>query len=331
MGAEQPRESRHRLAPGPIAPFDGAPGVWLRCALHAHTTNSDGWLAPAVLRRYHAVAGYDVLAVTDHDQFTPPPEGRDDMLLLGASELSLRAPASGGPLHVLAIGVTQMPAVTRGMSLPEAARAIRAAGGLAFVAHPVWSGLRTEELDDFTDIAGVEVFNAGCEVEQGRGHADAHWDIWLSKGHRLGGIATDDLHTPGFESFLGWTMVHAREKRREAVLEALATGRYYATAGPRILALESDGERLTVATTPAVSIACIGEAPVGTRVNAGRMHPTGFATRRRTPDGQIREGAADGELLTGATFDAMPGTRYLRVVLTDVAGRMAWSNPIWLR
>lgn len=104
------------LPVGEIAPFDGAPGVWLRCALHTHTTNSDGWLPPAMLRRYHGTAGYDVLAITDHDQFTKPPEGQDDMLLIGGAELSLRAPASRGPLHVLAIGVTEMPESSRGMS-----------------------------------------------------------------------------------------------------------------------------------------------------------------------------------------------------------------------
>lgn len=331
MGTDRERNSRNPLPVGSIAPFDDAPGVWLRCALHTHTTNSDGWLPPAMLRRYHATAGYDVLAITDHDQFTPPPTGRDDLLLLGGAELSLVAPASGGPLHVLALGITDMPArdPDREISLTDAAQAIRAQGGLPFVAHPVWSGLRTEELDDFAGVAGIEIFNAGCEVEQGRGHANAHWDVWLAKGYRLGGIATDDLHTPGFESFLGWTMVHAGEKSRDAVLAALERGHFYATAGPRVLGLDSDGHRLTVQTTPVRSIACLGQAPFGTQVNAGRMHPTVHAERRRTADGQMREGAIDGDLLTGATFDWMPGVRFLRLVLTDVAGRMAWTNPIW--
>lgn len=329
MGVEQQADTSHRLPSGQVAPFDGAPGVWLRCALHTHTTNSDGWLSPAMLRRYHATAGYDVLAITDHDQFTAPPDGHDEMLLIGGAELSLRAPASGGPLHVLAIGVTAMPAATREMSLPAAAHAIRAAGGVPFVAHPVWSGLRTEELDDFTGVAGIEIYNASCEVEQGRGHANAHWDVWLAKGHRLGGLATDDLHTPGFESFLGWTMVHARERSRAALLEALEQGRYYASAGPRILGLTSDGCRLTVQTTPVRAIACLAQPALGTQLNAGRMNPSVHARRLPTPDGQMREGAIDGDQLTGATFDWMPGSRFLRIVLTDAAGRMAWTNPLW--
>jgi hypothetical protein len=295
--------------------------------LHAHTTESDGWLTPTMLRRYHAIAGFDVLAITDHDRFTPAPEGDDDLLLLGGVELSLKAPASGGPLHVLGLGVTDLPAVTPDVPLVEAAKAIRATGGLAFVAHPVWSGLRTEELDSFEGVTGIEIFNAGCEVEEGRGHANAHWDIWLSKGHRLTAIATDDLHTPGFESFLGWTMVHAREKSRLAVLDALRDGRFYATTGPRITALESDGHRLTIRTTPARSIAFLAQPPFGTQLNAGRLQPSHYARRLPTTDGQTVEGQIDNDLLSGATVAWLPGIRYLRIVVTDDRGRMAWTNP----
>src|SRR5918994_464410 len=314
---------------GAVAPFDDQPGMWLRCALHAHTTESDGWLSPKMLRRYHAIKGYDVLAITDHDRFTSAPEGDDDLLLLGGVELSLKAPSSGGPLDVLGLGVTELPQVSRTAALPEAARAIRAAGGLAFVAHPVWSGLQTEELDDFDDVAGMEIFNAGCEVEQGRGHAHAHWDVWLSKGRRLVGIATDDLHTPGFESFFAWTMVHAREKSGDAVLDALRTGRCYATAGPRITALGGDGHRLTIRTTPVRSIAFLAQPPMGTALNAGRLEPSHYARRLPTADGQTVEGQIDGDFLTGATVAWLPGLRYLRIVITDEQGRTAWTNPLW--
>src|SRR5918911_13529 len=48
-----------------MSPFDD-PGEWLRCAFHAHTTNSDGELSPELLVRHYEWAGYDVLATTDH-------------------------------------------------------------------------------------------------------------------------------------------------------------------------------------------------------------------------------------------------------------------------
>lgn len=321
---------------GAIAPWDGVEGVWLRCQLHAHTTESDGWLSPPMLRRYHALAGYDVLAITDHDRLTeiPPPHrgfGDDDnLLVLGGTELSLTAPRSGGPLHVLGIGVTALPEVARSATLAEAAGAIRAAGGLAYVAHPWWSGLRTEEIADFTGVTGIEVYNAGCEVEQGRGGSEAHWDVWLAAGHRLTGIAADDLHTPGWESFRAWTLVHARERTREAVLEALAAGRAYATSGPRIQELRWDEASLTVRCTPARAITVLAQPPFGTRVNAGHHALAHFGRRLRTADGQEAEGTIEGDLLTGAFFPPAPGLRYFRVVVTDEHGRQAWTNPVWI-
>ena len=205
--------------------------------------------------------------------------------------------------------------------------------GLAYVAHPWWSGHRADELGDFSGVTGVEVFNAGCETEQGRGNSEAQWDLWLSAGHRLTAIAADDLHTPGFESFRAWTMVHAADRTREAVLAALEAGRSYATTGPRISTIAVDGEALRVRSTPARSITVLAQPPYGARVNAGRHEIAFFGSRLATADGHGGEGIIEGDWLTGADFPQLAGAaglRYLRVVVTDPQGRQAWSNPIWL-
>ena len=314
---------------GAIAPFDGQPGLWLRCAFHVHTTESDGWLTPEVQRRYHAWGGYDVLAITDHDRMTGEPTGADDLVVIGGTELSLTAPKSGGPLHLLGIGITAQPAVGREATLAEAARAVRAVGGLPFLAHPVWSGLRTDEVDGIEECAGIEIYNASCEVEQDRAHADAQTDIWLAMGHRLNLIATDDTHYPGYDAFRGWTMVHAATRTREAVIAALTGGTFYASSGPRITGLSLTDGVLTVATTPVRSITALANPPHGAQVRAG-FHELDYHGRRiRTADGQAIEGITDGEYLTGAVFPWESSARYVRIMVTDDRGRRAWTNPIW--
>jgi hypothetical protein len=75
-----------------IAPFDDRPGQWL------HTTASDGWLAPHNQRRYHDWGGCDVLAITDHDMHTPEPDGDEDLVILGGTELSLISPKTDGSM-----------------------------------------------------------------------------------------------------------------------------------------------------------------------------------------------------------------------------------------
>lgn len=313
-----------------IAPFDNQPGAWLRCAFHVHTTNSDGWLQPHKQRDYHVWGGYDVLVITDHDSFTAEPDGIDDLLVIGGTELSLTAPKSGGPLHVLGIGVTGTVPVDGDATLLEAATAVRELGGLPFLAHPVWSGLRTDEVEGIEVCAGVEIYNASSHQEQSRGHNDAHTDVWLSMGHHLHLIATDDSHYPGYDAFRAWVQVHAAERTREAVLAALARGHFYSTCGPRILQLSLDGDLLTVHTTPVRSIAALGNPPHGGQVSAGHHALTYRGERLRTADGQAWEGIVDGDLLTGARFPIRPGMRYVRVVLMDDRGRHAWSNPVWL-
>lgn len=317
---------------GSISPF-GDEGVWLRCSLHAHTTMSDGMLDPYMLRRYYAMGGFDVLAITDHDQLTPAPDREDDeapIVLLPGVEISLRAPVSGGPLHVVVLGVRAMPQVTRGSTLAEAVAAVNAVGGVSIVAHPWWSGLLPDELGDLSGVLAVEVYNDGCEIEQGRGNSAQYWDMLLARGVRVAAIATDDHHQPGFNAFRGWTMVRAAERSADAVMAALRAGAFYSSSGPVIRDLRFEDCGLVVETSPATSIALVGQPPYGARVNAG---PHGLSERglaRRRESG-LPEGALDGELLTSVRFEPMPGLRnhYLRVEVTDERGRMAWANPVW--
>ena len=82
-------------------------GEWLRCALHAHTTNSDGELAPRMLVKHYERAGYDVLAITDHWHRTEAPSGR--ALVVPGAELNCLLPGDCDG-HVLALGIEADPA-----------------------------------------------------------------------------------------------------------------------------------------------------------------------------------------------------------------------------
>src|SRR5712692_8782452 len=152
-------------------PFDES-GLWLRCALHAHTTNSDGEMAPDMLVRHYEWAGFDVLAITDHRVRTAEPS-TERLLVIPGSELNAQA---GGPehdAHVLALGIDVDPVVpdTEFGSLPDVVRWIGEHGGVAYLAHTYWSGLRTDQFEACDGLVGIEVYNPGCELEVGRGNA----------------------------------------------------------------------------------------------------------------------------------------------------------------
>jgi hypothetical protein len=81
-----------------------ADGVWLRCCLHAHTTNSDGELALSALTEHYERTGFDAIAITDHHVRTVEPS-RDRLLTIPGTELDARLGDGSPRAHVLALGV----------------------------------------------------------------------------------------------------------------------------------------------------------------------------------------------------------------------------------
>lgn len=295
-----------------------AEGEWLRCALHAHTTSSDGELAPDLLAAHYARAGYDVLAITDHWRWTTA--SHDGLLVLASAELNCMLPSARDG-HVLAFGIEADPAglAAEYADLARTADWIEQNGGVAYLAHPYWTGAVGVELP--ANVYGIEVYNGGCELEVGRGYAGAHWDELLESGARCLAIATDDSHHPGFDSDLGWTWIRAVERSREAVLEALRTGAFYSSCGPLLQRVEVAGERVEVVCGPARSVVLLAGRTLGAAAHAGRLP--------YCHHGRVLQRSDEG-WITRATLAVPPAARFLRLEVTDPAGRKAWTNPLWL-
>ncbi len=300
-------------------PFEGD-GVWLRCALHAHTTNSDGELAPDMLVRHYEWAGYDVLAITDHWVRTEERSTRK-LLVIPSTELNATCGPSEDDAHVLALGVEADPEPPDSFApLQEVVDWIRANGGLPYLAHTYWSGLRTEQWEPCEGLLGIEVWNTGCELEIGRGDSSIHWDEALERGSPLQGLATDDSHHPGYDSGFAWTMVRAGERTQEAVLEALRAGRFYGSTGPSIESVEVDGNAVVVRSSPAQSVTLVSARHRGARANAGRLgYPNGSTILERDSAG----------LITACRLEKPPLAPFGRVVVSDTAFKRAWTNPLW--
>jgi hypothetical protein len=302
-----------------VTPFEGD-GLWLRCALHAHTTNSDGELAPDLLVRHFEWAGYDVLAITDHWVRTEERSTRK-LLVIPSAELNATCGSSEDDAHVLALGIEADPEPPDSFApLQEVVDWIRANGGLPYLAHTYWSGLRTEQWERCEGLLGIEVWNTGCELEIGRGDASIHWDEALERGASLQGLATDDSHHPGYDSGFAWTMVRAAERSQAAVLEALRAGSFYGSTGPTIESVEVDGNAVVVRSSPAQSVTLVSARHRGARANAGRLgYPNGSTILERDAAG----------LITACRLEKPPLAPFGRVVVSDTASKRAWTNPLW--
>ena len=300
-----------------MSPFQ-ADGDWLRCALHAHTTNSDGEMAPDMLVRHYDWAGFDVLAITDHWVRTVE---RSTRTLLVIPSTELNAVAAGHDAHVLALGVQSDPEPPDEFDpLPDVVAWINENAGVPFLAHTYWSGLRTSDWEGCPGLAGIEVWNTGCELEIGRGDSSLHWDEALEAGHALSALATDDSHHPGYDSGFAWTMVRAAEKSADAVLDALRRGDFYGSCGPEIHDVELDGDAVVVRCSPAASVTLVSSRYRGARANAGRLgYPNASSILERDSSGAI----------TACRLEKPTLAPYGRIEVADAAGRRAWTNPLW--
>ncbi|MGA8217339.1 MAG: CehA/McbA family metallohydrolase [Solirubrobacterales bacterium] len=111
----------------------------MRCAIHMHTTYSDGTATIPELLDVAQRIGIDALLITDHDSIEARRDGwegwHDGVLCVIGLEVS---PRDG---HLLAFGVGEEIA-HRGLSEPEICAAVDAAGGISFAAHPFSEGSR---------------------------------------------------------------------------------------------------------------------------------------------------------------------------------------------
>jgi hypothetical protein len=291
---------------------------WFRGNLHTHTTNSDGDSPPEVVAAWYRDAGYDFLALTDHDLLTRPEDVRHaagGMLLIPGEELT------SGDAHVNGLGIPDTLPPRFGATVRETLQldidAIRATGGVPSVNHPnfAWAA-SPADLARLEGLTLFEVYNGGPDVNNGgrpgRPGMDEAWDIVLTMGRRLFGVATDDAHhfrswgRPYSNPGRGWVVIRARRCEEAELLRNLEAGDFYATTGVELEDLGADAQAISV------DIAARGD----------QHHTTRFVGR----GGQLLEvvhGPSPRYRITGHEG-------YIRARIDDSDGLTAWTQPHFL-
>ncbi len=288
------------------SPFS-LPGHWYKGNLHTHTTQSDGRRSPEEALAWYREQGYDFCALSDHWVLTPGGSDGAGLVSLAAAELN------GDGYHLLTLGLSEIPSRRLEHEPQAVIDAVKAQGGLAYIAHPYWTGRPSSEIAALRGLDGIEVYNSVCEVSKGTGHGRVHWDDCLSAGLRLTGLAVDDTHWGLEEAGGGWVMVRAPEPTEAALLAALAAGHFYASAGPAILDLriggaEADAPVLEVVCSPCAEILFYTCGPRGRRV-----------------------AAEPGASVCRASLPLQREQVFVRVECRDAQGRCAWTNPVYLQ
>jgi hypothetical protein len=302
---------------------------WYKGNTHAHTLNSDGDSTPDDLVRWYREQRYHFLVVTDHNFVTSieslnalhGADGR--FLVMRGEEVTDRAGEK--PIHVNAIN---LPA-NRGVVAPQGGTspadvlqrdvdAIRAAGAVPHVNHPNFGwALTAADLRALRNCRLMEIFNGHPQVNNvgggGMPGMEAMWDVLLTNGQQMFGVATDDTHElkrpwskdaarPG----QGWVMVRAARLAPDAIVEALERGDFYASTGVQLADVQATSRSLTLVVKESGS----------TRSRVQFIGKGGQVLKEVTTSSAVYEFAGD--------------EAYVRAKVIDSNGLAAWTQPVFI-
>lgn len=294
--------------------------VWLKGNIHSHSCMSDGELTPEAMKEAYKSHGYDFLAVTDHDFYTDTRHlTEDEFTMIQGFELWSNA-SKDQDIHVQFLWADSLEGIhpDTPVHLPERtgktaipfAYQMREKGAYVMLNHPHWSMLTSMEVEDENPYHAVEVINYGTEWLENTGDGSVFWSEMLHRGVRLWGGGSDDNHNHNpldsmySDSFGGFTIVKARDRSPEAIMEAMFQGSFYTSTGPEIYDFYVEGDEVHVVCSPCERIFLCGDHRCYQR-KLGR-HVTEFITKLKGKE------------------------KLVRAEVMDAAGRSAYANPIFL-
>ena len=288
-------------------------GVWLKGNIHSHSSVSDGLFTPKELAELYASHGYAFLSMTDHNVLVAHSElPEEEIILLTGLEHDIEYSADKCT-HVVgnsAAGKNTTDYLckrysSRELTDQQLVDLMRGDGQFVSLAHPVWSRMEVEEILGLENIHAIEVFNNGTEHLCHGGNAEVWWDMLLRRGKKVFATAVDDVHVAD-DLFGGWVWVKAADRSREAIMEALFNGAFYASTGPVIHDFGVEDGQAYVSCSDCREIHFVTYPPRG--------------------DSFFAE---EGVCLNEGTHTLTGREAYVRAVCVDSQGRWAWSNPIF--
>lgn len=300
---------------------------WFRGNTHAHTTRSDGDSSPDEVVEWFRGHGYDFVCVTDHFVAPEPgfAESRSDGKFLVIPGQELTTLVDEIPVHVSALGtevaIPEPEGSEVGDVLEGMVRLARKKTEVVSVNHPnFYAAFTAEEMMNIPDPFLLEIFNGHPQVFNdgwpGRPSVEAMWDVLLTSGKNVYGVACDDSHhyrpdvrrpahscaAPG----LGWVWVKAQNLTMPEILDSLLHGRFYASTGVELSEVGVVGGEYRVKTAPGMP-ACQFQF----------VGPDGAILSEETGD--------------SAGFNLEEVTGYVRSRVVGEQGKMAWTQPVFPR
>jgi len=299
---------------------------WYKGNTHAHTIKSDGASTPENVAKWYRDHGYNFLFITDHEMLTPVDELNKLFGAPGEFSVFIGQEVTDylnkKPYHVNGLGVSSVIKPNRGTTIVQNVQlnidSVRKAGGVPQVNHPNFGwALEAEQIAQLKNVNLLEIFNGHPLVNNlgggGSMSVEQMWDVVLSSGKLIFGIASDDVHTvedPGNPKVPtpghGWVMVNAPELSQRAVMDALDRGDFYSSTGVELESYAVDKNAVVIAVKKErwskYNIRFIGRG--------GKMLAESFESP--------------------ATYKIKGNEGYIRVKVIESNGKAAWTQPLMI-
>ena len=241
---------------------------WFKGNTHTHTLESDGDSSPEDVATWYRNHGYHFLVLSDHNVITDPAQlahlTSPEFILIPGEEVS--SSYESHPVHVNGLNLRGLVDPRTGETLVVTIQnnvdAIRQVDGVPHINHPNYGwAFGAEELAQIENDRLLEIYNGAPAVhnEGGGGYPSLEeiWDVLLTGGKRIYGIAVDDAHhfqgefsadraNPG----RGWIAVRARSLHAPEVMRQLEAGQFYASTGVELSDVVTENDRLEVYVAP---------------------------------------------------------------------------------
>lgn len=297
---------------------------WYRGNTHSHTTESDGDSSPEYVARWYREHGYNFLVLSDHNVFTDPTQlshlTDSGFILIPGEELTSQY--EGLPVHVNGLNLPGLVDPRTGSTMVATIQsnvdAIREVEGVPHVNHPNFSwAFGAEELAQVENDRLLEIYNGHPTVhnEGGGGFPSVEeiWDMLLTGGKRIYGIAVDDAHhfrgefsvdraNPG----RGWISVRARSLDPVEIMRQLEAGQFYASSGVQLADVVAGGNRLEIHIAP-----------------RGNFR---YTTTFLGSGGRVLSVSS----LNPAVYTLQGGEGYVRAKVSNSRGEAAWVQPFFV-
>jgi len=289
---------------------------WYKGNTHCHSdtpgerlpAHGDG--PPEVSLQWYADHGYDFVALTDHNYFHERLEAPEGLLHIKSEEITTMR------YHVNGLGTKSYIRPAFGEDkvavYQHAVDETLAQGGVPVLNHP-YTPLGYAYPGDMKKIKRAHHFEV-YNMQPGNYNkfGEPLWDNLLTDGYVWYGVITDDAHMFAREKPLigdppgeGWIMVDAIECSQDKIVEAIRQGKFYSSTGVSVkqYKVTADAIQIWVDTDAPCAIEFIGD----------------YGKALHTETGTYGSYSVNGDEL------------YVRVRVTDPAGRLALMQPVFYK